>query len=69
MHLVSRIDQSVQIGDATIELEAGERIVTEHSHKYDLKQFEDMARSAGFRLRRSWSDDRDWFSVCFLEVD
>lgn len=69
MHLVSRTDQSVQVGDATIELEANERIVTEHSHKYDLEQFEEMARSAGFRLLRHWSDDRDWFSVCFLEVD
>jgi uncharacterized SAM-dependent methyltransferase len=57
------------LGNAVIELRAGEHIVTELSHKYDLEQFEAMARSSGFRLARHWSDERDWFSVCFLEVD
>jgi dimethylhistidine N-methyltransferase len=69
MRLISEIDQSVQIGHAHFDLSAGEHIVTEHSHKYDLDHFEDMARSAGFRLAKQWSDDRNWFSVCFLEVD
>ena len=35
----------------------------------DLQQFEEMARAAGFRLTMQWSDERDWFSVCFLEVE
>lgn len=69
MRLVSKIDQRVRLGNAVIELRAGEHIVTELSHKYDLEQFEAMARSSGFRLARHWSDERDWFSVCFLEVD
>ena len=69
MRLISRIDQVVRIGETSITLSAGEHIVTEHSHKYDLSQFEEMARLAGFRLTKYWSDDRDWFSVCFLEVD
>ena len=68
MHLVSLRDQSVRIGNTRVQLAAGEGIVTEHSHKYDLDQFEAMAHSAGFRLTRHWSDERDWFSVCFLEV-
>ena len=69
MHLVSRRPQSVRIGDASFELDEGERIVTEHSHKYDLDEFEALARGAGFRLASHWSDERGWFSVCFLEVD
>lgn len=69
MRLISNVAQSVHIGDAAIEFADGEHIVTEHSHKYDLDQFEDMARQAGFRLAEHWSDDRDWFSVCYLEVD
>jgi len=69
MRLISQIDQSVRIGNANIALSSGEHIVTEHSHKYDLSQFEEMAHSAGFRLTKQWSDDRNWFSVCFLEVD
>ncbi len=68
MHLVSRVDQTVQIGEDSVGFTAGEHIVTEHSHKYDLDQFREMARAAGFRLARHWSDERDWFSVCFLEV-
>jgi dimethylhistidine N-methyltransferase len=68
MRLISDIAQSVRIGGATVEFAAGEHIVTEHSHKYDLDQFEDMARQAGFRLAEHWSDERDWFSVCYLEV-
>jgi uncharacterized SAM-dependent methyltransferase len=69
MRLISEVDQSVQIGNASIAMSAGEHIVTEHSHKYDLQQFEEMARAAGFRLTRQWSDERDWFSVCLLEVE
>lgn len=69
MRLVSEVDQSVRVGKTQVSLSAGEHIVTEHSHKYDLQQFEQMARSAGFRLTRQWSDERDWFSVCFLEVE
>ena len=69
MRLVSEVDQSVRVGKTQVALSAGEHIVTEHSHKYDLDQFEEMARAAGFRLTKQWSDQRDWFSICFLEVD
>jgi len=69
MRLVSEVDQSVRVGKTQVALSAGEYIVTEHSHKYDLDQFEEMARSAGFRLTKQWSDQQDWFSICFLEVD
>lgn len=69
MRLVSEVEQVVRVGNAPVSLSAGEHILTEHSHKYDLDQFEDMARAAGFRLTNHWSDKQDWFSVCFLEVD
>lgn len=69
MRLVSKIDQSIRIGSAEVPMSAGEYILTEHSHKYDLHQFEQMARAAGFRLTKQWSDEQDWFSVCFLEVE
>ena len=69
MRLISKVDQRVRVGKADIALCAGEHIVTEHSHKYDLEQFEAMASAAGFRLTEHWSDERNWFSVCFLEVD
>lgn len=69
MRLISERDQRVRVGEHQIAFAAGEHIVTEHSHKYDLEQFDAMARAAGFRLSKHWSDEQDWFSVCFLEVD
>lgn len=68
MRLISERAQSVRLGEATIDFEAGERIVTEYSHKYDLDELEHMGQEAGFRLSKHWSDPREWFSVCFLEV-
>jgi len=69
MRLISEIDQTARIGNTDVTFSKGEFIVTEHSHKYDLDEFEALAGAAGFRLARHWSDDRDWFSVCFLEVE
>ena len=43
MHLVSRCAQTVRVGGTDIEFAPGEPIVTEHSHKYDLDQFAEMA--------------------------
>jgi L-histidine N-alpha-methyltransferase len=69
MRLVSELDQTVRIGGVEVAMSQGEHILTEHSHKYDLHQFEEMAAAAGFRLTNQWSDENDWFSVCFLEVE
>jgi dimethylhistidine N-methyltransferase len=68
MRLISEVDQTARIGNTVVTFSKGEFIVTEHSHKYDLDAFEALAGAAGFRLTKQWSDDRDWFSVCFLEV-
>ncbi len=69
MRLLSEINQTVHIGNAVVTFREGEFIVTEHSHKYDLGKFEALAQAAGFRLTGHWSDDHDWFSLCFLEVE
>ncbi|MGB5809018.1 MAG: L-histidine N(alpha)-methyltransferase, partial [Polyangiales bacterium] len=68
MRLVSREAQTVRLAGTEIVFTEGEYIVTEHSHKYDLDQFEALASSAGFNLIRHWSDDDEWFTVCFLEA-
>jgi len=56
MHLVSDADQRVRIDGETIGFRAGEIIVTEHSHKYTLADFRDLARQAGFEQERVWTD-------------
>jgi len=68
MRLISEVDQRVRVGDDLVSFARNEAIVTEHSHKYDLSEFEELARAAGFELVRHWSDERDWFTVCFLQV-
>jgi dimethylhistidine N-methyltransferase len=69
MHLVSRRRQEVHFDGRTIRFAAGESICTEHSHKYTLDAFRDLARTAGLGVRQVWTDEQRWFSVQYLEVD
>ena len=42
----------------------GERIGTEHSHKYTIEQFARIAR--GFEREGLWTDPKSWFCVQLL---
>jgi dimethylhistidine N-methyltransferase len=66
MHLVSKQRQTVDIGFERIRFEEGEPIVTEHCYKYDVEQFRDLARKAGFEPERIWTDAERRFSVQLL---
>ncbi|MEE8463449.1 MAG: L-histidine N(alpha)-methyltransferase [Gammaproteobacteria bacterium] len=68
MHLVSGKDQSVNIDGQRIDFVAGEYILTECSHKYELQEFADLAAEAGFNIRKVWTDPERMFSVQYLEV-
>ena len=48
MHLVSRAEQSVRVLGHRFHFAAGERIHTEHSHKYDIEGFQVLAQRAGW---------------------
>jgi L-histidine Nalpha-methyltransferase len=66
MRLVSRVAQRVTVAGETIRFDAGESILTEYSHKYELEQFAAMAAAAGFDVERVWTDPDALFSVQFL---
>jgi len=66
MHLVSDRRHRVTLGPAAICFAAGESICTEYSYKYEGEELRILARAAGFRLERIWTDDRNYFSVVFL---
>ncbi len=68
MHLVSVRRQSVTLGDETIKFAAGERLVTEHCHKYTRESFASLAAEGGWSSRRVWTDDDQLFSLHYLEV-
>ena len=63
VELVSKGDQSVHIGDATIGFADGETIITEYSHKYTVDSFTAIAREAGFTVEHTWTDSQQWFAV------
>jgi L-histidine N-alpha-methyltransferase len=66
MRLVATRDQDVKLDGETIQVDAGDFIVTEHSHKFSRDAFAEMAECAGFRVEKIWSDPRDLFSVQYL---
>jgi len=67
MHLVSKADQRVHIGNETVAIRRGEHLHTEYCHKYTLESFAALAASAGFDVARVWMDPDRKFSVQLLE--
>lgn len=68
IHLESSVDQIATVAGTRIPFRAGERIHTENSYKYRLSEFGSAAASAGLRLRRSWSDARDYFAIALFDA-
>ncbi|MBE9564468.1 MAG: L-histidine N(alpha)-methyltransferase [Proteobacteria bacterium] len=66
MHLVSKQDQRVVIGDHKIEFKKDQSILTEYSHKYSIESFQQLAEKAGFQLVKTWLDEDQLFSVHYL---
>jgi dimethylhistidine N-methyltransferase len=68
MHLLSRVDQSVEVAGERIAFVQGETIHTENSHKYTPDGFRALAIGAGFVPRAMWCDKDRLFSVHWLEA-
>jgi dimethylhistidine N-methyltransferase len=59
--------QTVTVGDQTFDVAEGERICTEYSHKYELRDFAEQAFQAGLRQTDVWTDTGKNFAVVYLE--
>lgn len=68
MHLVSDEEQSVFIADKEFLFAQGETIHTENSYKYTVDTFSALAKRAGFRLDKVWTDNDSLFSVSYFSV-
>lgn len=68
IYLRSRVDQTILLDGQTVQVEAGELIHTEYSHKYTIDGFAEMAREVGWTLRRWWTDENQYFAVLHLVV-
>lgn len=66
IRLISRQPQAVCIDGVRFQFDEGESILTEYSHKYTLKAFEQLAASAGLQTRQVWTDANKLFSVQYL---
>ena len=68
MHLECRGAVDVRWPGGSRRFAAGERIHTESSHKYTVSGIEAMVQAAGFRAPRTWTDEREWFAVCYARA-
>lgn len=68
MYLKSLVDQSIIISKSHLELKLkkDELIHTEYSHKYRLSQIHDLLDDIGFDLKRTWFDDKKYFSLTLV---
>lgn len=67
MHLVARYRTRIDIGEHRFDLEPGESIHTENSHKYSQKNFRALAARAGLESVACWKDPEGLFSMHWLE--
>ncbi|MBA2683759.1 MAG: L-histidine N(alpha)-methyltransferase [Gemmatimonadaceae bacterium] len=68
MHLVSTEAQTVKVADELVDFEKGESIWTESSYKYDRARLEELVDTAGFRIRKLWTNAKRQFWVVYLEA-
>jgi len=68
MHLRSRRDQVVMVGEAgiSVPIRENETIWTESCHKYNLKEVTSMAAGTGFRCEAQWVDEEWPFAESLL---
>lgn len=66
MHLESLVEQVIEIDTERFKLDAGERICTEHSHKFTIDGFGSLAEESGWLLEESWTDHEELFGVLLL---
>ncbi len=68
MHLESQSAQKITIDGYHFFFAKGETIHTENSYKYTKENFAILAESAGFPVRKYWSDAKNLFSVQYLSA-
>jgi len=68
MHLVSKRDQVVHLGDDKVKIARDEYLRTECCHKYTLEGFAELAAQADLAVTQVWTDREQLFSVQLLQA-
>jgi uncharacterized SAM-dependent methyltransferase len=65
MHLESTRDQRVYIAAAQLDVQftATESIHTENSYKFTRKTLGALLDDAGFTIKQTWTDPRQWYAL------
>jgi uncharacterized SAM-dependent methyltransferase len=65
MHLESTCDQWVDIpaAELSIQFAAFETIHTESSYKFTQKTLDALLDDAGFTVKQTWTDPRQWYTL------
>jgi dimethylhistidine N-methyltransferase len=68
MHLRSQGRQEVAVAacETKFSFAAEETIHTENSYKYTPASIENLAANAGFRVRETFMDEKDWFALALF---
>jgi len=66
MHLESTAEQWITVAGHAFHFDKGETIHTENSYKYTRAKFQELAESAGYRVKAVWADAYDFFGVFLL---
>lgn len=67
MHLISEMDQVVNLFSEQLAFKRGEHIVTEYSYKFTVDGFSEFARQANLECKQAWTDEGDNFALLWLE--
>ncbi len=69
MYLQSQVAQTVNLRslDLSIHLEAGEKILTEISRKFDLSHLKQDLNSKGLKPIKTWTDSQQWFGMILCQ--
>lgn len=61
-------DQTVSVAGEKFRFRKGERLHSEYSCKYDIGEFQALAKSAGFQPQAWWTDEQELFSIHYLSA-
>jgi len=68
MRLKSKKNNNIKINGSKYFIRKNEEIHTENSHKYTIKSFKNIAKEAGWKIKKTWVDDKKLFSIHFLDL-
>jgi uncharacterized SAM-dependent methyltransferase len=68
MRLKSKKNNNIKINGSKYLIKKNEEIHTENSHKYTIRSFKNITDEAGWKIKKTWVDDKKLFSVHCLDL-